>query len=416
MAATHALLGSATTHAATTLVWAVLLLLFPLSAVIGSAATVAALLLTLLLTPLAISRDAWAELRAQPAVLIFIAVIVALAICFIITARTAHDPIYALNFLSLPLAAIFFLALQRRPGGAPDARIVLTWLCLAACLVATLVAVNDIIVRDVARVRGFNMGPHVLARIVLVFAFAALALVMASTSRWRFLAYLGLPLALAVLYLSETRGAVVALIPMLAVYLAFLFVRREDRLQMWIIAALCAAAFVLLLTVSDRLGDLIVMATQIISEGASDNKSAAARFDRLGAAWDLFWHAPLLGHGWANFTELAYPLLGDGIKGGADDRWFQFHNDLANFAVAAGAVGVVCWLALLAAPIVGALATPRDRLFRARLYVCVQLTVSYFVFGLTDITFGYDLPTALYAFLTAIVLATWREPAARPVG
>ena len=56
-----------------------------------------------------------------------------------------------------------------------------------------------------------------------------------------------------------------------------------------------------------------------------------------------------------------------------------------------------------------ALATPRDGLFRARLYLCAMLGVSYFVFGLTDLTLGYDLPTTLYAFMTAIALATLRE-------
>ena len=35
---------------------------------------------------------------------------------------------------------------------------------------------------------------------------------------------------------------------------------------------------------------------------------------------------------------------------------------------------------------------------------------SLFVFGLTDMTLGYDLPTTLYAFMTALVLGAFREP------
>ncbi|CAN0596298.1 unnamed protein product, partial [Laminaria digitata] len=144
---------------------------------------------------------------------------------------------------------------------------------------------------------------------------------------------------------------------------------------------------------------------------ATSDGSTLDRFIRLGAAWELYLQAPWFGYGWANFAEAANPIIGGIVWGGADDRWFQFHNDLANFAVAAGMVGVVSWLALLAAPIVGALTTPRDSLFRARLYICVQLSISYFVFGLTDFTFGYDLPTTLYVFLTAIALGALRDHA-----
>jgi hypothetical protein len=45
-----------------------------------------------------------------------------------------------------------------------------------------------------------------------------------------------------------------------------------------------------------------------------------------------------------------------------------------------------------------------------RLYCALVLSVSFFIFGLTDMTFGYDLPTTLHAFLTAIVLGAFREP------
>jgi hypothetical protein len=73
-------------------------------------------------------------------------------------------------------------------------------------------------------------------------------------------------------------------------------------------------------------------------------------------------------------------------------------------------VGIVCWLAIIAAPIIGVFAMPRDRLHTVRLYCALILSTSLFIFGLTDMTLGYDLPTTLYAFLTAIVLGAFREP------
>jgi hypothetical protein len=45
-----------------------------------------------------------------------------------------------------------------------------------------------------------------------------------------------------------------------------------------------------------------------------------------------------------------------------------------------------------------------------RLYCALILSTSLFIFGLTDMTLGYDLPTTLYAFLTGIVLGAFREP------
>src|SRR5690606_3858330 len=104
-----------------------------------------------------------------------------------------------------------------------------------------------------------------------------------------------------------------------------------------------------------------------------------------------------------------------GLGVDADDRFFQFHNDLVNFAVAGGVVGIICWLLLLAAPLLGTLTRARDSLARARLYCCLVLTLGYAVFGLTDMTIGYDLPTTLYCFLTVAILALFRrEPSPPP--
>jgi len=88
----------------------------------------------------------------------------------------------------------------------------------------------------------------------------------------------------------------------------------------------------------------------------------------------------------------------------------MYHNDFSNASVAAGVVGIIAWLATLIAPVVGVLAMPTDRFAPLRLYCALLLSLSFFIFGLTDMTFGYDLPTTLHAFLTAIVLGAFREP------
>ena len=395
----------------TALSWALLIFLLPLAPVLGSAASIVASVVAILLVPFVARRGVIADLAKQPAILILIAVFVASAVCFAITARAPRDVLFAFNFVSLPLAAAFYLALTRHVLTSDGVR-TFAIICLAGTFVALVVALNDIFLRGLGYAYGFNMGPHVVARIALVTGFLSLGGLFASRSPWRFVFYLGPLAALAVLYLSNTRGAALALPPMVLVYFVFLLADRRDRLQAVIIAAVGIAAIAGVALTSDRFASISRIVSDLLTGQAIADSSAMQRLDMLSAAWQLFLASPFIGYGWANFAAAAYPILQDTVWGGPTDPFFQFHNDVANFAVAAGIVGVICWIALLAAPVLGALMSPRDGLFRVRLYCCVQLSVAYFVFGLTDFTLGYDLPTTLYAFLTAIVLGTFREPSA----
>jgi O-antigen ligase len=400
-------------HAVTTLAWTMLIALIPLAPVLGSAASITASFAAIALAPFTVASGIWSRLRDQPAIIAMVVAFLLLLSCFLITADEPRDVLFAFNFISLPLAAVVFLVALRSDRGA--AAITTTAiLCLAGTLAAMLVAVNDIFFRHLGYVYGFNMGPHVVARIALLLGFLSLMGLFATRSRWRFVLYLGPLAGLAVVYLSGTRGALPA-IPVLAFMLvAVLSTDRRARVQVALIIALAIATLIVLAMSSDRLASLGSIAGELLASGTTSDGSTNERLSMLAAAWQLLLASPLVGHGWANFAPVAYPILQGGIWGGPADPFFQFHNDAANFAVAAGGVGIICWLALLLAPVVGALASPRDAFFRVRLYCCLQLSASYAVFGLTDFTLGYDLPTTLYAFLTAIVLGAFREPQPAP--
>jgi O-antigen ligase len=395
-------------HIATSLTWTVLLFLIPLAPVLGSAASIVASVLAIALIPFAIAGNGWRIARREPAMLVFIAVFLALAICFVVTARTPRDPLFAFNFLALPLAVALYVVATR---AAESPRVVQTiaTLCLAGTLTALAIALNDIFLRQLGYVYGFNLGPHVVARVALLLGFLALAGLFVTRSPWRFLFYLAPLAALVVVFLSGTRGALPAIPVMTLVLLAFLAFDRRDRLHFGVLVLLGIAALAVLALSSDRLASTLRVIGEVLGSGVTADSSAAERLGMLSAAWQLFLASPLVGHGWANFAAVAHPILEGRVWGGPTDPFFQFHNDLANFAVAAGSIGVLCWIVLLAAPIVGALTTPGDSRFRVRLYCCLQLSASYLVFGLTDMTLGYDLPTTLYAFLTAIVLGAFRE-------
>ena len=400
-------------HAARALSWAILVFLVPLSPLLGSIGSVLASIFAILLSPMAFMRGAWSSLRRQPAMLIFLAVFAALALCFALTARQPQNMAYAANFLSLPLAAVVYLAALKGKDGKAAAS-TLAILCLAAALICALVALNDVLLLRYPRVFGFYMGPNLPARLALIFGFLGLAGMFLTRSPWRFAFYLGPLAGLVTTYFSGTRGAALALPPLALVFAAFLWADRRDRAQFWLLCGLAIASIAGLAIFSDRFAGVARIIGEVLSGGATTDTSSEQRLQMLAAAWQLFREAPLIGHGWANFAAVAFPYLTEAaVWGGPNDPFFQFHNDLANFAVAAGSVGILCLIALLLAPIAGVLATPRDGLFRLRLYCCLQLSAGYFVFGLTDFTFGYDLPTTLYAFLTAILLGACREAPAR---
>jgi O-antigen ligase len=395
------------TMSGTALGWLLILCLLPLSSVLGSVATVLALLSTVLLAPFVWTRAGADAARRQPALLVFIAVVLVLAASFTITAQVPADTRYAANFLSLPLAVVVFLAARRAP--MPGAILTLAILCFAGALAAAMVAGYDVAVMHKVRFLGYYMGPNVLARIALLMGFFGLIGVFASRSRWRYLLYLGPVAGLLATYLSGTRGALV-IFPVLAViYGVFLFSDRAERNWAHVLCSLAVLAFAVFTLTSDRMASIGLIAGNLAVSGDSGDASTAIRFALLSGAWELFQQAPLLGHGWASFARLATPVIGEDIVGGALNWNFQFHNDAANFAVAAGVVGLACLLALIAAPVAGVLRTPRDGLFRLRLYCCLSLGAWALISGLTDLTFGYDLPTTLYAFLTAIVLGAFVE-------
>jgi O-antigen ligase len=87
----------------------------------------------------------------------------------------------------------------------------------------------------------------------------------------------------------------------------------------------------------------------------------------------------------------------------------QLHNDVVNFAVAGGVVGIAVYLVIIATPVIAALASSHDRYRPARLYAAIGLVIVYGGGGLTDLMFGHEFHTALYILLVAIVLGIFRE-------
>jgi len=373
--------------------------LFVLAPAIGSVSSVLGVLVAVLVSPTAFTRGAWTALRAQPAMLIFLAAFVSLAICFEVTAQEPGDVLLAANFLALLLAPVVYLLARRRPG-AQTIAIVAALFALGA-LVGALTGSYDVFITHKDRAVGWAQGGNLLARSVVLLGFMALAGIFASTGRRRWLYLLAPALALYALYLSGTRGVFVA-VPVLGLIVVWALMRELRAPRLWygigVVAIIVAVAAIGI--VSPRFVGLGSILEQVTLNASNVTDSATAqRIYMWTAGWHTFLKSPLIGFGFANFSEASQPY---GI--------YMFHNDFFNMAVGAGLVGIFCWLAIIVAPMLGVLAMPPDRFANLRLYCALILSVSLLIFGLTDMTLGYDLPTTLHAFMTAVVLGAFREP------
>jgi O-antigen ligase len=373
--------------------------LFVFAPAIGSVSSVIGVIVALLLSPIAFLRGSWTALRRQPAMLMFVAAFVALTVCFAITQRQPGDVLFAANFLGLLLAPVVYLLALRRSGARTIA--ILCALFALGGFVGALTGSYDVFVQHRERAIGWVSGGNLMARSVVPLGFMGLAGILALRQQWRWLYLLGLAASLYALYLTGTRGVFIA-VPILALIFVWALMREMEARRVWYVAGLGAVlvtcAFVAF--TSPRFWGLLTLMQQVIFEPAAVTDFATKqRLYMLEAGWVTFLKSPWIGFGWANFTEAAKPY---GI--------YFFHNDFFDAAVAAGVVGIAAWLATLFAPIVGIFFVSKDRYANTRLYCAVLLTVSFFIFGLTDMEFGYDLPTTLHAFFTAIVLGAFREP------
>lgn len=413
-------LGAFAGHARTTLVWWILLFLFVLPGVLGSLSSVAAVLAALLLAPTVIGLGRLRDVSFSRTGFIFAGVFAALAAAFAISAREPGNVLFALDFLALPLAPVVALAFADQRLNAVGRQ--LPMLCAVGAVLALAVAANDVFLLGRERAVGFIAGGNLLARVALLLGAVALAGALLDQSRRRLLYLAAFVAAFAAAFLTGSRGAMMAVPVMLAAFgyaLVTLPGARRPWLDLGGLVAALAATFVALSLVSaaidstagGRLQGMVGMASEALNGGPVDGPTSK-RLEMSRAAVAAFRAAPIVGHGWANLAAAAQPSLGGRRWFEPGDPHFQFHSDIANMAVAAGAVGILAWLALLAAPLAGALAGPRDGLFRVRLYAGVMLGLVYLVYGITDMNFGYDLPTTLYAFVAAVLLGAFSAPPA----
>jgi O-antigen ligase len=343
-------------------------------------------------------------------VLYFVGAFLLVTLAYALTARAPVDVLFNASYLGLIPATTLYLLATRNAG-----RESATWiaaLCLAGAAVGLLLAASQwLLIVGFYRATPLFGGPNLLPRIVLPLGFVAAAGAFVIASRWRYLFYLGPVMAIAVTLFSGSRGAAIAIPFMAMCLIVALFANRRDR---WLAVAITVAALVLgvlfALLGGDRFATIAAIIGQMVlsSGGAGGDEQVRLYLIRAGAL--AFLDSPWVGHGWAHLSEASdNHLVSEGARTLLFQPFFQFHNDFVNFAAAAGILGILAGIAILFGPLLDPKAWQRDALFRPRLYCIVVIIVGNLIFGMTDLTLGYDITLTLHAFLSVLVLGAFRE-------
>ena len=350
------------------------------------------------------------QLHANLASRWFLVCFLAVTAIIVINTREPRDLLHAINLIALLYSAPLTSLYQR--AASPTNTETVANLALAGTIVGLGYAIFDAAMLGHPRAGSLTTDPIRLADTALILGFLSLMGLLGRTDRLRWIYLPGPVLALATIYLSGSRGPLLAYTPMLIVA-AFLLIQRKRTAA--VIGAACLAVFGAALGVATLLGNRsasLIEVLTMVSRGAAADEATRIRMALYRAGWDAFLQSPIFGHGWTRVMSSAMEFLPDADR--IQAQLPHLHNEALNFAVFGGIVGLAIYVTLLAIPIWACLRTPRDSQYRARFYGCALLTVSYFLLGLPDTMLSFELHIALYVAITAILLGYCRD--APPTG
>ena len=333
----------------------------------------------------------WRGERQAPAILFAVAFLL-IAVSALATAKSAVDLLPLLGFSAL----LFHAPLARLLGGADLTRYALIGAGIG--LAATLVLRFGLNIPRAAE--GFWLiDPYRLAVTTLLAATLGLGALFGEHPR-RWWSLLGLAAALIVIVLTGSRTALLGL-PVLLLVTGLCLVKRPATVAAVLVvtAAIVIAALFLELPGTARIRLWDVLAT-IASGGQVADAAIDIRLGLYRAAAELFAQAPLAGHGWGGTTM---PLVLERLTP-EQLSWGQvvhLHNDVAQFAVSGGLLGLIAWALMLAAPIAGWLRLPREERTPRRRHALLVVVIGAAVLGLPDTYLAAPMTLTVYVVLAA---------------
>jgi O-antigen ligase len=313
------------------------------------------------------------------------------------------DPLVTANFL---MPALFIPAVTGlRSFGHHRNGLLVARLALLGVAAATLVAVYQVVGQGQQRAAGFGTDALWSSTAALAIGWIALIGTSRASGAERYLFFAGPVLAVLVLLLAGARGPLLMAVPLLLV----VAMAMERRLwPAFLVMAAVSGVLFFFGPSRGRFDSVMQMTGELATGAAVSDYSASVRKILLDAGIAAFQQSPWLGHGWGKFLEATAPFTGRS-DWGTGHHGFHLHSDPLDFAVAGGVLGLLAYILLIIAPVVGAWRSVRDSQYRARLLGAALLSAAYFGCGVTNALFGYEFHTTLYVCLAAILLGFCRD-------
>ena len=392
--------------------WIITILALVVTPLLGTVAGIAIMGIAILATPMVFSPIAFSAIKNQPMLIMFTLGFLLFALVSALTATELADMRFLANFIPFILAIPIYLIATNKAG--KRAAILLLSLCLIGASISFVIAIHDVYFRHTARAIGYYSGAIIFARNVAALGFLATMGFVLTTGPKRYVFLLGPIITIITIFLSQSRGIIIV-IPVLGLMLAIFILRQiqSKKIKLFLgLATLGIIAAIIALFISGgavRIATLFAIVPDVLKNGTSGIRSIDVRIEFYQTGWELFQQSLWIGHGWAHMSDHVYTILDSANYPAILIDQFHFHNDFFNFAVSGGIIGISIWLLFLLGPLIGALKSTRDSLYRIRLELISLLLVLYFISGLTDMVIGYDLPTMMYATLSALILGAVRD-------
>ena len=337
------------------------------------------------------------------------------AVSPVIYANPAGDwrlVLQSLHFLFLPVLVLALAPVQFDPvrayvGGVRIGAIV-------GGVIAVLQVVDGLERADGGMINALPFGAA-----AALFAFVSLIGIWDAGWRNRIMALAAFAAGLVATFLSEARGAWLALPLLLVIAVVYLGFRYGRRIALLATAGLAAIGLVAIVFAGDSIRGRIDQTIEMFQQfefGEANVEALSLNQRAMMAAYglDAVAERPVLGYGPQNtMAEVRRRAAADGNEI-ADFQ--HLHNEYVNEAVDNGLVGLAVLLALLSAPVVVALRSAKDDRRHDRLALAFLVSGGTAIFGLTNIVLGHDITNTVFATgLLVVCLSAVRSGGRAPV-
>ena len=279
-------------------------------------------------------------------------------------------------------------------------------ICLIGALMALIGGAYEHFALGVYR-PGLGNNPIHYATLAAMSGCLALIGVISSNAQWRYVFLLGPVFGFSSAVIADSRGPMMGALAMSVVGVLMLTVWLW-RERLFRLAVLVSAGIVVGVTAylvgsgNARVAGILQSGLDIFRfTGGSDDIRAAL----YASAIEILRTSPIVGVGLGQIMVTAEAMFPGLVAGSGLEN---LHADWANFAAMAGAMGLLAWLLLLAAPLL-LLLDQAARQDRPIVLGAIVLTTGQFTLGVSNATFGILPQTVIYAVALGYLLAWTRR-------